>query len=122
MILPSQLVVNFQKAPDRKVWLETLPGLLERVVAVWSLRLETPFKKSGACSWVSPVIRLDGTQAMLKLAMPHMEGEHEIQGLRYWSGRSMVRLTRGGRRFRGDALGAMLPGRLFVQNPSRRRM
>jgi hypothetical protein len=38
------------------------------------------------------VIRFGGTQAVLKLAMPHMEGKHEIQGLRYWSGRSMVKL------------------------------
>ena len=45
----------------------------------------------------------DGAQAVLKLAMPHMEGEHEIQGLRYWSGTSMVKLLEA-----NDDSGAML--------------
>ena len=49
------------------------------------------------------MIRADGTQAVLKLAMPHMEGEDEIQGLRYWSGRSMVKLLDA-----DDDSGAML--------------
>jgi streptomycin 6-kinase len=103
MILPSQLVVNCQRTPERKIWLETLPQLLDRLVALWFLRLETPFDNGGTCSWVCPVVRFDGTQAVLKLAMPHMEGKHEIQGLRYWSGRSMVKLLEA-----DDDSGAML--------------
>jgi streptomycin 6-kinase len=103
MILPSQLVVNCQRAPERKIWLETLPQLLDKLVARWFLRLETPFDCGGTCSWVCPVVRFDGAQGVLKLAMPHMEGKHEIQGLRYWSGRSMVRLLEA-----DDDSGAML--------------
>jgi streptomycin 6-kinase len=103
MILPSQLVENCQKAPERKLWLETLPQLLDKLVALWSLRLETPFENGGTCSWVCPVVRFDGTQAVLKLAMPHMEGKHEIQGLRYWCGTSMVKLLEA-----DDDSGAML--------------
>jgi streptomycin 6-kinase len=103
MILPSQLVLNCQRAPERKIWLDALPQLLDKLVALWSLRLETSFDQGGTCSWVCPVVRFDGTQAVLKLAMPHMEGEQEIQGLRYWSGRSMVRLLEA-----DDDSGAML--------------
>jgi len=103
MILPSQLVVNCKKAPERKIWLETLPQLIDKLVALWFLRLETPFDHGGTCSWVCPVARFDGTQAVLKLAMPHMEGKHEIQGLRHWSGRSMVKLLEA-----DDDSGAML--------------
>jgi streptomycin 6-kinase len=103
MILPSQLVVNCQKAQERKIWLDTLPQLLDKLIALWFLRLETPFDNGGTCSWVCPVVRVDGTQAVLKLAMPHMEGKHEIQGLRYWSGRSMVKLLEA-----DDDSGAML--------------
>lgn len=103
MILPPQLVVNCQKAPERKRWLETLPELLNKLVDLWFLRLETPFDHRGTCSWVCPVVRVDGTQAVLKLGMPHMEGKHEIQGLRYWSGRSMVKLLEA-----DDDSGAML--------------
>jgi streptomycin 6-kinase len=34
----------------------------------------------------------DGTRAILKLGMPHFEGTHEIQGLRFWDGDPTVRL------------------------------
>src|SRR5579863_3731928 len=92
MIIPSQLASNCQRSPERKRWLETLPQLVDKSVALWCLRLGTPFDHSGNCSWVCPVVRFDGTHAVLKLAMPHMEGEQEIQGLRYWNGGATVRL------------------------------
>jgi streptomycin 6-kinase len=39
----------------------------------------------------------------MKLGMPHMEAEHEIDGLRFWAGDPTVRLLEA-----DDALGAML--------------
>src|SRR6266446_2737950 len=45
----------------------------------------------------------DGTSLILKLAMPHMEGEHEIAGLRFWNGDPAVRLIEA-----DENLGAML--------------
>jgi streptomycin 6-kinase len=45
----------------------------------------------------------DGTPAVLKLGMPHMEGVHEIHGLRFWDGDPTVRLLEA-----DDDLGAML--------------
>jgi len=85
-------VVHCQKTTERKAWLQNLPQLLERLLVQWSLRLESPFDHEGTCSWISPVIRSDVMQAMLKLPMPHMEGEDEIRGLKYWGGGPMVRL------------------------------
>jgi hypothetical protein len=32
-----------------------------------------------SCGWVAPAVRADGTSLVLKLGMPHMEGEHELQ-------------------------------------------
>jgi len=59
----------------------------------WSLTLGPPFEGGeGSGSWVAPATRADGTSAVLKLAVPHMEGEHEIQGLRFWDGDPTVRL------------------------------
>ncbi len=43
-------------------------------------------------AWVAPVRRADGTAAVLKLGVPHMEAEHEADGLRFWNGRPTVRL------------------------------
>jgi streptomycin 6-kinase len=121
MILPSQLLVNCQRSPERKTWLESLPQLIDKLIALWFLRLEAPFDPGGTCSWVCPVVRLDGTHAVLKLAMPHMEGRDEIKGLRYWSERSRlpcwVKLLEG-----DDDSGAMLlerclPGTTLLSEP-----
>lgn len=103
LLIASRLVVNCQKAPERKAWLAKLPQLLERLLVEWSLRLETSFQHEGTASWISPVVRSDGSQAVLKFAMPHMEGEDEIAGLRYWRGSSIVQLLAA-----DDDSGAML--------------
>lgn len=66
---------------------------------------------------MAPVVLADGTSAVLKLGMPHMEGEHEIQGLRFWDGDPTVRLLEA-----QDELGAMLlercePGTVLRELP-----
>ena len=43
-------------------------------------------------SWVAPVTRHDGSAAILKIGMPHMEGEDEIAALRLLNGDPTVRL------------------------------
>jgi streptomycin 6-kinase len=52
--------------------------------------------------------------AVLKIAMPHMEGDHEIQGLRFWNGDPTVRLLES-----DDELGAMLLERCLPGSPLR---
>ena len=70
----------------------------------WSLTLGAPFKdEEVSCAWVAPVALANGTDAVLKLGMPHMEGEHELEGLRFWNGDPTVRLLEA-----DDELGAML--------------
>jgi streptomycin 6-kinase len=46
---------------------------------------------------------MTGQAAVLKLGMPHMEGEQEIEGLRFWNGEPTVWLLDA-----ADDLGAML--------------
>jgi streptomycin 6-kinase len=70
----------------------------------WSLTLDTPFDDNEvSCSYVAAVVRSDGTPAVLKIGMPHFEGEYEIHGLRFWDGDPTVRLLMA-----DDDLGAML--------------
>jgi len=62
-------------------------------------------------------MRIDGTRAVLKLGMPHMEAEHELEGLRFWNGDPTVRLLEA-----DVALNAMLleycdPGTALRQLP-----
>jgi streptomycin 6-kinase len=70
----------------------------------WALSLDRPFGSedvSGA--WVAPAHLADARTAVLKLGMPHMEGEHEIAGLRFWNGDPTIRLFEA-----DEQLGAML--------------
>ena len=92
MKIPQQLFLNCQKTPERQEWINRLPLLLGELEARWSLRVGEPFHTAGSCSWVAPVTRANGEPAVLKLAMPHMEGRDEIPGLRFWRGNGIVQL------------------------------
>jgi streptomycin 6-kinase len=102
--IPAQLAAKGGKTPEGAAWLERLFSTLADLEQRWSLSLAVPFdcEKAG-CAWVAPVTRADGTAAVLKLGMPHMEAEHEIQGLRFWDGDPTVRVLEA-----DDNLGAML--------------
>ena len=79
--------------PSRAAWLAGLPALIAELAREWSLTIGTSFlDEDGSCAWVAPVTMADGGEAVLKVALPHMEGADEIAGLRFWGGESTVRL------------------------------
>jgi streptomycin 6-kinase len=97
-------MANCRKTPERTAWLNRLPGALRNLECRWSVTIGAPFDgEEVSCAWVAPAACADGTSAVLKLGMPHMEGEHEIQGLRFWNGEPTVRLIEY-----DDELGALL--------------
>ena len=102
--IPERLAANCRKTPERAAWLGRLSSALRSLERRWSLTLGAPFEgEDVSCAWVAPVSLADGTSAVLKLGMPHMEGEHELQGLRFWNGDPTVRLLQA-----DEELGAML--------------
>ena len=64
----------------------------------------------GTCAWIAPAVRRDGTRVVLKLGMPHMEGQHEVDGLRFWSGEPTVRLHEADRDVNAMLLERCEPG------------
>lgn len=102
MTVPARLAAHCRKTAEGRVWLEQLPQITRELRRRWALSLSIPYEDA-SCAWVTPVRRADGTRAVLKIAMPHMEGEHEIAGLRFWNGDPTVRLLDADLR-----LGAML--------------
>ena len=104
MYIPERLAAACRGSAERRTWLERLPGTIGELQDRWRLSLGHPFDgPEVSCAWVAPVIRGDGARAVIKLGMPHMEGTHELQGLRFWNGDPTVRL------FDADAgLNAML--------------
>jgi streptomycin 6-kinase len=102
--VPSRLAAYCVRTTERVQWLERLPFLVEDLRQRWGLSLGAPYDgENVSCAWVAPATRADGTPTVLKLGMPHMEGEHEIQGLRFWKGEPTVKLLEA-----DDSAGAML--------------
>jgi streptomycin 6-kinase len=89
--IPARLATACRSIPDGATWLLRLPDALRDLEQRWSLRLGASFDEA-SCAWVAPVTLANGTTAVLKLAVPHMESEHEIEGLRFWGGDPTVRL------------------------------
>lgn len=72
-------------------WLERLPQLLRECVAQWSLQVGEPFPYAFA-SLALPATLSDGSDAVLKICLPHRESEHEADALQRWNGEAAVRL------------------------------
>lgn len=101
---PASLASSCSKSPVRARWLDNLPRALGELAGRWSLTLGQPFDGDDvSCAWVAPAVRRDGTKVVLKLGMPHFEGEQEIAGLRLLQGDPTVRLLEA-----DDSLNAML--------------
>ncbi len=91
--IPEKIAAICQDDRERKRWLDRLPDVLLTLQERWSIELGHPFDGDEiSCSWVAPVTLANQTTAILKLGIPHMEAEDEIQGLRFWAGNPTVRL------------------------------
>ena len=102
--IPDELLRFCRMSPERAAWLDRLPHLVEKSMREWSLSHDRPLDgEEASCSFISAVRRADGTPAVLKIGMPHMEAEDEIKGLRFWNGDPTVRLLAS-----DDEWGAML--------------
>ena len=111
--VPATLNANCRKTPERARWLELLPERIRELGHRWSLRIHAPFCEV-SCAWVAPVTLESGEPAVLKLGIPHYEGAHESQGLRFWNGDATVRILRF-----DDAVGGMLLERCEPGTPLR---
>ena len=84
--IPERIATNCSQTPKGTAWLDQLPQAITDLEQRWSLTLNLPFEEEASCSWVAPCVRQDGTPAVLKLGLPHMEAENEIDGLLFWNG------------------------------------
>lgn len=118
LIIPKRLAATCRRTPEQAAWLERLPDALRDLERRWSLALGSPFGSDEvSCAWVAPVARADGTPAVLKLGMPHLEGEHELHGLRYWDGDPTVRLLEADAGLNAMLLERCAPGTALRSSP-----
>lgn len=74
-----------------RAFVEGLPALAAGFLERWELRLDGP-SMHGWAALVLPVVRRDGTGAVLKLQILDAETEGEPLALRVWDGDGAVRL------------------------------
>ncbi|MGH7587587.1 MAG: aminoglycoside phosphotransferase family protein [Gemmatimonadota bacterium] len=104
--------------PERSAWLKRLPHVVRGLQARWTLSLGATFDGSEmSCAWVAPAVRENGTRAVLKLGMPHMETAHEIQALCLWDGDPTVRLLESDADLNAMLLERCEPGTALRERP-----
>ena len=77
--------------PGGAAWLAALPTLVDECVERWSLTIGEAFGH-GYSSLAMPATLPDGTEAVLKVELPHREAEQEATALQAWNGEGAVRL------------------------------
>lgn len=118
LVVPERLAATCRGVPERSAWLERLPRVLHELQNRWTLSLGAAFDGSDvSCAWVAPAVRGDGTGAVLKLGMPHMEAAHEIQGLHLWNGDPTVRLLESDADLNAMLLEQCNPGTALRERP-----
>jgi streptomycin 6-kinase len=108
--LPAAVRAMAARGPQWQAWVDQLPELVADQIEDWDLAPDGE-PLHGFCSVVLPVRSSDGAPAMLKVALPDDESEHEHLALRRWHGDGAVRLLRANPHRR-----AMLLERLHPRN------
>ena len=73
-------------------WLQALPATLERFRQEWDIVEIEPYFPYIGFAWVAPCVLRDGTNAVLKLAIPDKEFANEIVAMRLYAGNGAARL------------------------------
>jgi len=113
--IPPALRETCARNSAASAWLAALPRVVDELARRWALRLGPPF--AAAHAWVAPAERADGAPAVLKLAFPHFEAEHEADGLRVWNGDGAVRLLEFERSHHALLLERLSPGTPLTLRP-----
>ena len=115
--IPEQIATNCRQTVDGTAWLERLPSAITNLKQRWYLTLSPPFEEEASCSWVAPCVRRDGTPAVLKLGLPHMEAENEIDGLLFWDGDPTVFVLEADLELNAMLLERCEPGTVLREQP-----
>ena len=107
--IPEALTASYHRTDWGRAWLAALPTRTADVLDRWELRPDGPVT-GGMASLVLPVVRADGTPAVVKLQPVTEDNAAAPLGLRTWDGDGVVRLL-------DDEPGVMLLERLDASRP-----
>ena len=108
IVVPAELAELHEKycGEDGRAWIAGLPALAAAYLDQWQLTMDGPLA-SGAVALIIPVLRRDGSTAVLKLQPVDDETGGEPAALQAWAGQGAVRLLE-----HDPSSGAMLLERL----------
>ena len=89
VFIPSflqQHLLQYGFGAEGTQWLADLPRRIAELEQEWGLRVGPAFDHGGAVSWVAPVEREDGSEAVLKIGLPQDEARFEAHALRVCTG------------------------------------
>lgn len=89
--IPAGVLAMACRGPDWSAWVDGLAVTVPDLMVQWRLRPDGA-PAHGHCSLVCPVRTADGVAAVLKVAFPERESEHEHLALRRWNGDGSVLL------------------------------
>ncbi|MGV9884664.1 aminoglycoside phosphotransferase family protein [Streptomyces sp. NPDC003006] len=91
--IPEHLAASYARGfgEEGRAWIAGLPALAAAFLDRWEL-VRDGAAGAGEASLVLPVLRKDGTRAVLKLQLPREETTAALIGLRTWNGAGTVRL------------------------------
>jgi streptomycin 6-kinase len=93
IFIPENLHNQARNFGDEGIdWLNRLPERIARLERAWDIRVGPAFDHDGCVSWVAPVQCSDGTEAILKIGIPHDEARFEANALRFLDGQGAARL------------------------------
>ncbi len=72
-------------------WLQRLPDIIDDYAIRWGLTVGPPFEPL-SYNYVVPAVRSDGSDVVLKLGVPEPTVKGELEALRLYDGRGIVRL------------------------------
>jgi streptomycin 6-kinase len=110
LTIPAGVLAFAARGPDWSAFVERLPALTRELLTEWELTVDGD-TTHGHCALVLPVRTASGRPAMLKVAFPDDESEHEHLALQHWHGNGAAQLLRA-----DPHRGAMLLERLHPED------
>ncbi|HQY93562.1 aminoglycoside phosphotransferase family protein [Caldilinea sp.] len=114
MNLPPSLVTTIRNAfgEEGHAFLHNLPTLLDEYVQRWELTLLPAFTNL-SYNYVTPAVRRDGSEAVLKLGVPHRDSRSEREALAFYAGSGCVHLLEADADRAALLLARLRPGALL---------
>jgi streptomycin 6-kinase len=96
-----------------QAWLNALPARIADYERRWAVQVGPPFANL-SYNYVAPAVRADGSQAILKLGMPHPELSSEIAALHLYGGHGCARLIEAEPQGGALLIERLLPGAMLL--------